>query len=145
MKKLIILFGATCLLIFNFNRLHAQTTRNSVYTLQTRYLDHMMDSTERATLIGLLQEFHTKVTMKNEFVLNERNMWHYFTDDSREFVTITEYVDWAAIEKAGDRDDELVKQAWPDVKQRSDFMKKMNSYFTHHKDAIFSGVPNLAK
>ena len=145
MKRLMILIGATFLMLLNFTYLQAQSARNSVYALQTRYLAHMMDSTERATLIGLLQEYHTKVTMKNEHVLSERSMWHFFTDDSREFVTITEYSDWSAIEKSGSRDEELEKQAWPDAKQRSDFMKKMNGYFSHHKDAIFNGIPKLSK
>jgi hypothetical protein len=145
MKKLIILSGTMLLLLCSNIMLQAQTGRNSVYSVQIRYLDHQMDSTERAALVGMLQEYHTKVTMKNEYVLSERNMWHFWTSDSREFATITEFADWSAIEKAGDRDSELEKQAWPDAKQRADYMKKMSSYFTHHKDAIFSGVPTLTK
>lgn len=105
----------------------------------------MMDSTERAALGALLQEYHTKVTMKNELVLSEKSMWHFWTEDSRELVTISEYADWSSIEKAGDRSVELEKQAWPDSKQRAEFMKKMSGYFSHHKDAIYNGLPKLSK
>src|SRR6186997_887863 len=120
MKKLILFTALITAFMFLQNKTSAQST-NTVFSVQTRYLDHMMDSTERAQLIGMLQEYHTKVTMKNELVISEKSMWHFYTDDSREFVTITEYADWSSIEKSGDRDEELEKQAWPDVKQRSDF------------------------
>ena len=43
------------------------------------------------------------------------------------------------------RDEELEKQAWPDAKKRAEFLKKMNGNFTHHKDAIFHGLPGQSK
>ncbi len=132
-----ILIAPICLL--------AQSRSSTVYSLQTRYLEHQLDSTERSSLMALLREYHEKVTMKNEFVKSERTMFHYWTVDSRELITITEFADWSAIEKAGDRDMELEAAAWPDPKQRSEFMKKMSAYFTHHKDAIYSALPLLTK
>jgi chromosome condensin MukBEF ATPase and DNA-binding subunit MukB len=145
MKKMILMMAVALPLLFQFSNLNAQAAKSTVFTVQTRYVKSMMDSTERAALGALLQEYHTKVTMKNELVLSEKTMWHFWTDDSREVVTITEYADWSAIEKAGDRDDELMNQAWPDSKQRAEFNKKLNSYFSHHKDAIFTGLPKLSK
>ena len=145
MKKLTLLFAVALPMLFQFTDLNAQAAKNTVFTVQTQYAKSMMDSTERATLASMLQEYHTKVTMKNEFVLSEKTMWHFWTEDSRELVTISEYTDWSSIEKAGDRSGELEKQAWPDSKQRADFMKKMSSYFSHHKDAIYNGLPKLTK
>ena len=58
---------------------------------------------------------------------------------------IDEYAAFGDITKAFDRSTELEKQAWPDTKQREAFMKKMASYFTHHKDAIYNGSPSLTK
>ncbi len=70
---------------------------------------------------------------------------HFWTEDSRELVTISKYADWSSIEKAGDRSEELEKQTWPDANQRAEFMKKMSGYFSHHKDAIYKKLSNLSK
>lgn len=86
-----------------------------------------------------------KGVMKNEFVIHQNNMVHFYSEDSREFVTVTEYANWGDILKAADRDEELEKQAWPDAKKRVEFLKKMNGNFTHHKDAIFHGLPGQSK
>lgn len=145
MKKLTILLAITLPLLFQFADLQAQAAKNSIYVVQTQYMKSIMDSTERAALASLLQEYHTKVTMKNEFILSEKTMFHFWTEDSRELVTISEYADWSSIEKAGDRSEELEKQSWTDSKQRTDFMKKMSGYFSHHKDAIYNGLPKLSK
>ncbi len=145
MKKLTLILAFALPIIFQFTELNAQATKNTIYVVQTQYLKSSMDSSERAALASILLEYHTKVTMKNEFILSEKSMWHFWTEDSREFVTITEYTDWSGIEKAGDRSAELEKQAWSDSKQRTEFMKKMSSYFSHHKDAIYNGLPKLSK
>ena len=141
-KHLIILTFLASLLPLT---LYAQNNQGSVFSVQTRYLDHQLDSTERSALMALLKEYHLKVTMKNEFVKSERNMYHFWSVDSREVVTITEFANWSAIEKSGDRDEELEKAAWPDERQRSEFMKKMQGYFTHHKDALYNGMQELTK
>jgi len=145
MKKLTLMLAIALPLLFQFSELNAQSTKNTIYVVQTQYVKSTMDSTERATLASILEEYHTKVIMKNELVLSEKTMWHFWTEDSRELVSISEYADWSSIEKAGDRSAELEKQAWPDSKQRSEFMKKMSGYFSHHKDAIYNGLPKLSK
>lgn len=145
MKKLTLIIALALPILFQFTDLNAQAAKSTIFTIQTQFAKSIMDSTERATLAAMLEEYHTKVTMKNELILSEQTMWHFWTEDSRELVTISEYADWSSIEKAGDRSGELEKQAWPDAKQRADFMKKMNSYFSHHKDAIYRGLPKLKK
>ena len=124
---------------------HAQAPASHVFHVVTWYAETGLDSTARAERMAVLKEYHDKVTMKNEFVLHTWSMGHFFTEDSREFVSIYEYATWADITKAFDRDGELEKQAWPDPKQRETFLKKMNGFFTHHKDAIYNGAPMLTK
>lgn len=124
---------------------NAQTNPNHVYHVHTWYMIPGQDSITRAERDAMLKEYLTKVTMKNEFVIHQWSMNHFFTDDSREFVTITEYANWNDIRKSFDRDSELENQAWPDAQKRHDFMNKMNNYFSYHKDAIFNGLPNLSK
>jgi hypothetical protein len=123
----------------------AQTTPGHIYHINTWYMVTGMDSAQRADRDAILREYFTKVTMKNEFVLHQWNMVHFFSEDSREFEIVTEYATWADIEKGFDRDAELEKQAWPDAKKRADFMKKMDSYFTSHKDGVYHGISNMTK
>jgi hypothetical protein len=125
--------------------LAAQSEQGTVFSVQTQYLTHQLDSNERVALRALLREYHEKVTLKNEYVKSERTMYHFWTDDSRELITITEYADWGAIEKAGERAEALEAAAWPDASKRSEFMKKLFGYFTHHKDALYNSVPSLSK
>jgi hypothetical protein len=130
---------------FGVSSLKAQTNPNHIFHVSTSYMMTGMDSSSRAERDAILQEYHEKVTMKNQYVLHQWTMTHFFTEDSREFVTISEFAAMSDIEKSFDRDDELEKLAWPDAKKRAEFMKKMNGYFTYHKDAIFNGYPKLVK
>jgi hypothetical protein len=138
---------ATFLVIFTSQVIstNAQTAPNHIYHENTWYMITGMDSVTRAERNVVLKEYHDKVTMKNEFVLHQWSMQHFFTEDSREFVVVSEYASWEDMEKAFNRDSELEKAAWPDAKQRAEFMKKMNSYFTYHKDAIYSALPTMTK
>ncbi len=147
MKQLKMFIASAFLVLFSIAalQLHAQTPANHIYHQVTWVMNSGQDSTMRAERNAVLKEYHEKVTMKNEFILHSWMMTHFFTDDSRDFIVVTEYTDLNGIEKAFARDGELEKQAWPDAKQRADFMKKMASYFSHHKDAIFSSMPSLTK
>ena len=122
-----------------------QSPAPRIYHVTTFYVGQGLDSIGSAQRAAVVKEYHDKVTMKNELILRSWSMVHYFSDDSREFVTINEYANWNDIDKAATRDEELAKKAWPNSKQRSDFMNKLNSYFTGHKDAIYTGVSNLVK
>lgn len=148
MKKTTHLLSALTLFVLlfvNTNVTNAQTSPSHIYHVNTWYMVTGLDSMARAERDVVLKEYLTKVTMKNELVIHQTMMTHFFTEDSREFVTITEYANFGDIEKAFDRDGQLEKQAWPDEQKRKDFMKKMNSYFTYHKDAIYHGMPSLMK
>jgi hypothetical protein len=123
----------------------AQGSQNHIFHVNTTYQVIGLDSAERAERTAILKEYHEKVTMKNPYVLHVWTMTHYYSDDSREFVTVYEFAKWEDIDKANEKDGELEKQAWPDAKQRQAFMKKMNSYFTYHKDAIYHGIPEVMK
>jgi hypothetical protein len=149
MKKInfLLLFTFTTSISFFalITKVNAQSPVSHVFFVNTEYSVSGMDSTSRAERNAILKEYHEKVTMKNELILKVSTMTHFFSDDSREFVTIYEFAKWEDINKAFDKDAELEIKAWPDPKVRGDFMKKMNSYFTHHKDAIYSELPAIKK
>lgn len=123
----------------------AQEPANHVFHVITWYSVEGMDSVARAERNAMLKEYFTKVTMKNEFVIHQWNMSHYFSEDSRELIMITEYASWADIEKAFDRNDQLEIQAWPNEAKRREFNKKMMGYFTHHKDAVYHDLGSMTK
>ncbi|MBK5284105.1 MAG: hypothetical protein JJE25_01770 [Bacteroidia bacterium] len=124
---------------------NAQGAAGHIYHMHTWYSQTGLDSAARADRNAVLKEYHEKVTMKNEFVTHSWSMAHYYSDDSREFVTVDEFANWGDIDKANNRSEELERAAWSDPKQRAAFMKKMDSYFTSHKDAIYNAMPALTK
>lgn len=123
----------------------AQNNQDHLYFINTQYMVTGLDSNARAERNAVMKEYFEKVEMKNELIIHQWNMTHFFSEDSREFITMYEFANWADIEKSGDRGTELEKLAWPDPVKRKDFLKKMSSYFTHHKDAIYHGMPNMVK
>jgi hypothetical protein len=100
------------------------------------YKDFSMDDWK-----AVEKEYFDKVTMKNEYIEWAIVLNHYFTADNTEIKLITGYTSWENIEKAQERSDELVKEAWPDEKAREAFFKKQSAFYTNmHSDEIFSTV-----
>lgn len=88
------------------------------------------------------KEYLDKVVKKNEFIIGQEILLHSFTDDNTEILLVTTYENWGAIEKAGNRDDELVKAAWPDEKARKAFFEKRAKYYApNHSDEIYATIP----
>ena len=148
MKKANFLLTAVAVLslwIINMNSTTAQTNANHLFHVNTWYMVPGLDSVAQAEKDATLKEYFEKVDKKNQYIVHQWSMQHYYTDDSREYVTVSEYATWADIDKANERSGELEKQAWPDAQKRKEFIKKMNSFFTTHKDAIYHGLPNLVK
>jgi hypothetical protein len=85
------------------------------------------------------KEYFEKVTKKNELVIGQEVLTHYFTADNTEVLLVNMYDSWDAIEKAGARTDELIKAGWPDEKARKAFFDKKNSFYgPTHSDEILS-------
>ena len=122
----------------------AQNAPQRITTINTQYM-LPADSAGVAERTALVKEYFDKVTMKNQYIIHEWSMVHYYTDDSREFVTIDEFASWDDVAKADARFSELEKQAWPDGKQRKAFLDKMSKYFSYHKDAIYHPLDGMTK
>lgn len=88
------------------------------------------------------KEYLEKVTRRNEHIVDGGLYRHVMGPDSREIVRTTIYKDWNAIEKAGERESELAKEAWPDENEREKFMKELSSfYMDEHADEIYYTLP----
>lgn len=88
------------------------------------------------------KEYMEKVTKKNEYIMGSGYYTHLMTESSNEVIYVQSYPNWEAIDKAGKRNSELEKEAWPDEEARKAFLKKMNSaYSTFHSDEIYATLP----
>jgi len=84
--------------------------------------------------------FH-QVTQKNDLVLGANVLTHYFTEDNSEVLVVHAYANWADIEKAVDKNNELIKAGWPDEAERKAFFTKKNSYYAKsHSDEIYQTI-----
>lgn len=84
------------------------------------------------------KEYLDKVTMKNELVMGASFFLHRYTADNTELVYVQSYANWEDIDKAGDRNAELARAAWPDSIQRRAYFEKRNAYYSDlHSDEIY--------
>lgn len=88
------------------------------------------------------KEYLDKVVKKNPLIVSQDILLHNFTADNTEILLVTTYENWDAIEKAGDKDDELIKAAWPDEKARAAYFDKKAQYYAgNHSDEIYHSLP----
>ena len=94
---------------------------------------------------ALLKEYLEAVTKKNEKIISEISLVHYFGSDNRDWVVVTEYATWADMGEAAKIDVELAKKHWPDKKERDEYFKKLGRYFPEHSDEIYTELPEFRK
>ena len=87
------------------------------------------------------KEYFNKVTSKNDLILNSGVYTHYFTPDNSEVMLVNVYRNWEDIEKANEKNQELIKAGWPDETKRQEFMDKQSSYYSaQHSDEIYQSM-----
>jgi hypothetical protein len=93
-----------------------------------------------------LKEFNEKVTLKNPFIKAYYPHRHAWGSDSQEFIEAFLFDSFSDIEKSSDKDDELIKAAWPIEADRKAFFDEMNKSFTGlHGDYIYHNEPTMSK
>lgn len=140
----IVILVVAMMLTGGIRKTSAQVPGGPYYTMTTLYTKQPVDG-RNSERDSVLKEYFTKVIMKNEFIVHEWSMQHYYTDNSREFFIIDQYKSWDDIQKSSNRNDELEKQAWPDQKQRDALFAKFEKYFGDHSDRIVTGFPDMVK
>ncbi|WP_300567038.1 hypothetical protein [Flavobacterium sp.] len=137
-KSLLIVFG---LFLMN-NSCFSQNDKHNYLTVTTMHLNTDLENPSRDEWKALEKEYFDKVTMKNELILGSNVVTHYFTADNTEIIFVTLFENWESINKAWDREQEIIKQVWPDEKLRKAFFEKRNKYYdSHHSDEIYSTMP----
>lgn len=93
-----------------------------------------------------LKEFNEKVTMNNPYIKAYYPHRHGWGSDSRDFMEAFLFDSMADLEKSFDKDDELIKAAWPKEEDRKAFFTEMNKSFTGiHGDYIYHNEPTMSK
>ncbi|MBA4318411.1 MAG: hypothetical protein C0412_08420 [Flavobacterium sp.] len=93
-----------------------------------------------------LKEFNEKVTMKNPYIKAYYPHRHAWGADSRDFMEAFLFDSMSDMEKSNDKDDELIKAAWPKEADRKAFFDEMNKAFTGlHGDYIYHNEPTMKK
>jgi len=101
-----------------------------------------MDNYSDASWLDVEKEYLDKVTMKNEHIMGAGFYPHLYTANSTDVKYVQVFGSWDAIEKAGERNAELEKEAWPDDTARAAFLKTQGSFYTNkHSDEIYSVLP----
>ena len=93
-----------------------------------------------------MKEFNDKVTMKNPFIKAYYPHRHAWGSDSREFVEAFLFDSMSDMEKSSDKDDELIKAAWPKEADKKAFFDELKKSFTGlHGDYVYHNEPTMSK
>lgn len=93
-----------------------------------------------------LKEFNEKVTMKNPYIKGYYPHRHAWGADSRDFMEAFLFDSMADLDKSSDKDDELIKAAWPKEADRKAFFDEMRKAFTGlHGDYIYRNEPTMSR
>lgn len=87
-----------------------------------------------------LKEFNEKVTMKNPFIKGYYPHRYAWGADSRDFMETFLFDSMADLDKSSDKDDELIKAAWPKETDRKAFFDEMRKAFTVFMAIIFTAT-----
>lgn len=129
-------------LLLMSNNGFAQEEKSYLVTVTKHHWNMDLENFSNDEWIATEKEYLDKVVKKNEFIVGQEVLLHSFTADNTEILVVTTYENWGAIEKAGDRDEELVKAAWPDEKARKAYFEKRAKYYApNHSDEIYATIP----
>ncbi|MFL1011038.1 hypothetical protein [Flavisericum labens] len=91
-------------------------------------------------------EFIEKVINKNEYIKAYYPHVHAWGSDRTEHLEAFYIESWADLDKMYDRNEELMKEAWPDEEERKAGGKAWSKYFTGvHGDYMYKWINGLSK
>jgi len=130
------------LMLFNATIVSAQEAKTAKYYTVTSMQFNMDNNDSNESWEAVEKEYLDKVTMKNEYVMGAGFYTHLYTANSNDIKYVQVYGSWEDIDKAGPRNFELEKEAWPDEAARAAFLKKQGAFYTaKHSDEIYTILP----
>ena len=94
--------------------------------------------------LEIMEKEMKPIYTQNEHIISLKVFTHLWGEDWM-IVTITEYESMAEIEAAQKKSSELLKQKYPDEKERGELSDKRRKLIMGHTDNIVREVPNLRK
>ena len=123
----------------------ADSQTGNVFVAQT-FKAKTPDGGTAAERDSLYMEWLENVVKKNEKIVGRRDFRHYFGQDSRDWVVITEYRSLSDFEIADSLNGQLARKRWPDDKKRAEFFQKLTRYWeTVHADEVYRILPKFTK
>ncbi|WP_299157200.1 hypothetical protein [uncultured Tenacibaculum sp.] len=120
-----------------------ENKRPKYITVTTGHWNMDYENFDKEKWIAIEKEFLDKVVKKNEFIQGSSIYLHRYTPDNSEIVFVNSYGSWADIEKANERSQELIKEAWKDEAKRKAYFKNKDAYYSvEHSDEIYAPIGN---
>lgn len=121
---------------------------NNPYVVVSYFKLNDLTPDQWETVNAANKEYMSKLVVPNKDVVSQNGLMHFYTPDNRDFVIMTEYKDWASIDKSGATQDELAKKNWPDEKKRRELFRQSNMMFDNnagHSDEIYQEYKQFRK
>lgn len=147
-QQLMLRFLLTGILLMGFGVLQAQDARQEKaprIVILTTWESVMPPNGSAAERDALLSEWVENILLKNDKILSQKNYGHYYGSSLRDWVVITEYENWNAIDEANKLNQQLMKAHWPEEKDRQMFFRMLSKYFIDHSDEILMEKPKYNK
>lgn len=140
MKSLLcFVFTFIILITYNSSNFAQQAGGNAV--LMTNLERAFPETGSMAEFDSLTHQFQIKVWDKNPLVISHKTVRHWWGNNNRDVIEITEVKSWEDIPKAMQKNNELFMEAWSTKETRASFNKAYNKYFTgKHSDEIYQEV-----
>ena len=118
----------------------AQPAQGNVIVVNNAELSFSGDGSVSA-FDSLTVEYNKWCMDNNEFVISYKVIRHWWGNNNRDFITITEVKSWEDVLKFNARSVELFEEHWDTPESRKAFNDAYNSYFTgEHSDEIYQEV-----
>lgn len=127
----------------SYSLLAQEEKKTSYLTVTTMHRNTSNPDLKKEDWLKIEKEYFDKVVAKNPLIQGYNVLSHYFTADNTEIVIVHKYDSWEAIDKSWQKNDELIKAAWPDENARKAFYEKRAAFYTgNHSDEIYSVLPD---
>jgi len=131
------------LLLFFFSpgsQMLAQPTQGNAVLIQNLEAA-FLENGSMVEFDSLTQQFQENVWDKNPFVISHKTVRHWWGNNNRDIIEITEIRSWEDIPKAMQKNNELFEEVWSSKEARDQFNKAYDKYFTgKHSDEIYREV-----
>lgn len=119
----------------------AEAPKAEYYTVTTMHWNMDYEDFDMDTWKAVEKEFFDNVTAKNEYLMGASTYLHHTTADNSELLVVGVYASWDDIDKAANRNGELIREHWADSTARRAYFDKRGEYYAdEHSDEIYATI-----